>query len=91
MNPKNSFIFFRRSKKKVTSKTKGIIWVHVTGVISSEYKKIIKFAKSKNLFIIEDCAHALGSSIDGKKAGTLGDVGVFSFFQAKLSLQVLGV
>ena len=67
MNPKTLSFSLEDLKKKVTSKTKGIIWVHVTGVISSEYKKIIKFAKSKNLFIIEDCAHALGSSIDGKK------------------------
>ena len=67
MNP--NFIFFVRGfKKKITNKTKGILWVHVTGLISQEYK-IIKFAKDNKLFIIED-AHAQGSSINQIQAET---------------------
>lgn len=69
MNPKTLSFSLDDLKKKITPKTKGILWVHVTGLISSEYKQIIKFAKSNNLFIIEDCAHAQGSTIDKKNAG----------------------
>jgi len=71
-------------KKKITVNTAGIIWVHLTGMIASNWKEIIAFAKENNLFLIEDCAHAHGASIDGKMAGSIGDVGCFSFYPTKV-------
>jgi len=70
-------------QRKITKNTKAIIWVHLTGAISSEYKKIIQFAKKNRIFLIEDAAQATGASAEGKFAGSFGDVGVFSFFPTK--------
>lgn len=70
-------------KKKLTPNTKGIIWVHLIGVISPAWKEIVEFARENRLFLIEDCAHAHGASIDGRKAGSLGDAGCFSFYPTK--------
>jgi len=71
-------------KRKVTSRIKVIIWVHLTGVISPNWREIVAFAKENNLFLIEDCAHAHGASVDGIKAGAIGDVGCFSFYPTKV-------
>jgi len=70
--------------RKLTRNTKGIVWVHLTGVISPEYKSIVEFAKRKGLFLIEDAAQALGAEVKGKPAGSLGDAGCFSFYPTKI-------
>ena len=44
---------------------------------------IMKIAKKYNLFVIEDCAHAIETEYKGKKAGTIGHFGVFSFYATK--------
>jgi perosamine synthetase len=71
-------------KRKLTPKAKGIIWVHLTGLISPAWEDIVAFAKEHGLFLLEDCAHAHGASVNARMAGTLGDVGVFSFYPTKL-------
>ena len=70
-------------EKMITKKTKAIIPVHLGGNVC-DMSKIKKIAKKNNLFIIEDAAHAHGSTYDGKFAGTLGDMGVFSFYPDKI-------
>lgn len=84
MNPETLSFDLDDLERKRTPQTKGIIWVHLTGVISSEYKEIVSFAKRHKLFLIEDCAHAHGAMIDGKQAGSLGDAGCYSFFATKI-------
>jgi len=61
-----------------------ILWVHMAGLISPDFFKIKNICDKKNIRIIEDCAHAHGATIKGKMAGSLGDVGCFSFYPTKI-------
>ncbi len=67
----------------VTSKTKAIVPVHLYGQMC-DMKKILEIAKKYNLKIIEDCAQSHGATYNGKKAGSIGDVGCFSFYPTKI-------
>jgi len=67
---------------KITKRTKAIICVHLYGQ-PCVMDKIIKIAKKYNLLVIEDCAQAHGAEFKGKKVGSFGEVGCFSFFPAK--------
>jgi len=70
-------------KKKITSKTKAVIPVHLYGQ-SADLEPIVKIAKEKNIFVIEDAAQAIGTDYkDGRRIGTIGDIGCFSFFPSK--------
>ena len=64
-------------EKKITSKTKVIMPVHLTGRVC-QMDKILKIAKKKNIKIIEDSAQAIGSKYNNKFSGTFGDIGCFS-------------
>ena len=64
---------------KITKKTKVIMLVNVLG-ISANNRKIINYAKKKNIIVIEDNCEALGAKYDKKFLGTFGDFGTFSFF-----------
>ena len=69
-------------KKRVTKNTKVIVVVHLYGY-SVDMKPIQKFAKEKNIILIEDAAQSIGSEIYGKKTGTFGDFSIVSFQQQK--------
>ena len=69
-------------KQNITSKTKAILPVHIAGKIC-KMTQIKKIAKKNNLLLIEDCAHAIGTKLNNKHAGTFGDVGCFSFYPTK--------
>ena len=66
----------------ITKKTKAIIPVHLYGQ-PADMDPILRIAKRHNLWVIEDAAQAHGAEYKGKKIGSLGDVGCFSFFPAK--------
>jgi perosamine synthetase len=70
--------------KKVTSKTAGIIVVHISGLICPEIAELRNFCKDNKLFLIEDAAHAHGATIGGQMAGGLCDGGAFSFYPTKI-------
>lgn len=66
----------------ITPRTKGIIVVHLFGQ-PARMDEILKIAREHKLFVIEDCAQAVGARYNGIPVGTLGDVGTFSFYPTK--------
>jgi perosamine synthetase len=81
---KNHVLDFVDLTKKVTEKTKAVIIVHFFGLIHPDIFKIRKYLKEKNIYLIEDAAHAHGAKIDGIFAGNIGDFGCFSFYSTKI-------
>lgn len=69
-------------EKKITPKTKVVVVVHLYGY-AADMEAIMKIAKKHNLLVVEDVAQAMGSEVNGRKAGTFGDIGVFSFHSHK--------
>ncbi|HUV46103.1 MAG TPA: DegT/DnrJ/EryC1/StrS aminotransferase family protein [Dehalococcoidia bacterium] len=71
-------------KQKIQKDTKGIIIVHIGGVVPPQIKEIQEICRQHNLFLIEDAAHAHGSTLNGKSAGTFSDAAAFSFYPTKV-------
>lgn len=69
-------------EKAISRKTKAIIPVHYGGQ-PCEMDMILGLTKDKGIYVIEDAAHALPSTYKGRKAGTIGDIGCFSFYATK--------
>lgn len=69
-------------EEKITKKTKAIMPVHIFGQ-AAKMDEIMAIAKKHNLKVIEDAAQAVGAEYKGKKVGSIGDVGCFSFFPTK--------
>ena len=70
-------------EKKITPKTKAIIVMHTYGH-PADLDPIIKLCKGRNITLIEDAAEAHGAEYHGKKVGSIGDIGCFSFFSNKI-------
>jgi perosamine synthetase len=70
-------------QNRITPKTKGVIVVHIAGLISPQIDEIRDMCSKHGLFLIEDAAHAPGSAIGAKHAGNLADGGAFSFYPTK--------
>ncbi len=66
----------------ITPRTKAILPVHLYGQVA-DMDPLIEIAKQRNLFIIEDACQAHGATYHGKKAGSIGDIGCFSFYFSK--------
>jgi len=69
--------------RKIKKKTKVVIYTHMNGRIGF-IKEIAKICKKKNIFLIEDAAHAIGSYVDNKHVGNFGIASSFSFSMPKL-------
>ena len=65
-------------ERAITPATKAVVPTHLYG-LSCDMDAILGIAAQHNLRVIEDCAHALGATCDGRPVGTLGDAGFFSF------------
>jgi perosamine synthetase len=68
--------------KKITPRTKAIMAVHLYGH-PCDMDALVEICKKNNLFLLEDCAEAIGTLYKGKHVGTFGDVSTFSFFGNK--------
>ena len=66
----------------ITKRTKAVVVVHLYGQVA-DMGPILALAKRRGLKVVEDCAQCLGGEYRGRKVGTLGDVGCFSFCQSK--------
>jgi dTDP-4-amino-4,6-dideoxygalactose transaminase len=69
-------------EKKITKKTRAIMPVHLYGQMA-QMKAIMEMARRHNLIVIEDAAQAMGATQDGSQAGSIGDIGCFSFYPTK--------
>lgn len=72
----------RAIEHAITPRTRAILPVHFAGR-PCEMDVIMKIAKKHDLVVIEDCAHAIETTYHGRKAGTFGDFGCFSFYATK--------
>ena len=70
-------------ERAITDKTKAIIPVHIYG-LPANMDKIMKIAKKYNIPVVEDAAEAHGAMWNGKRVGSIGDIGSFSFFGNKI-------
>jgi dTDP-4-amino-4,6-dideoxygalactose transaminase len=72
----------REIEAQITKRTKAILPVHLFGH-PADMHKIMQIAKKHKLRVIEDCAQAIGAHTRGKKVGSFGDAGCFSFYPSK--------
>ena len=69
-------------EQAITDRTRAISVVHYLG-LPVDMERVIELARERDLFVVEDCALAVGASLNGVACGLLGDVGAFSFYPAK--------
>lgn len=82
INPDTFNIDADKIESLITPHTKAIIPVHLYGQ-PCDMDKIMDIAKRHNLYVIEDCCQAVGSTYKGKKVGSFGDIGCYSFYPTK--------
>lgn len=82
VNPVTMNIDPEQVEKKITPKTKAILPVHFAGR-PCDMDALCSITESHNLMMIEDCAHAIETEYKGRKAGTFGNFGCFSFYVTK--------
>jgi dTDP-4-amino-4,6-dideoxygalactose transaminase len=68
--------------RAITPRTRALLPVHFAGR-SCDMDALMAIARERGLFVVEDCAHAIETEYRGRKAGTIGDLGVLSFYSTK--------
>ncbi len=82
IDPRTFNIDPKKIEDKITPRTKAIYVVHYAGQMC-DMDPIMEIAKKHNLYVMEDCAHAHGAKYKGRMAGSIGDIGCFSFHSLK--------
>jgi dTDP-4-amino-4,6-dideoxygalactose transaminase len=73
-----------RLDRSVTPRTRAIVIHHLYGLVCRDYLATIEYARSRGLFVIEDCAQATGATLDGVRVGNRGDAAFYSLEQSKV-------
>lgn len=71
-------------RQQVSDRTRGVIAVHVAGLVAPDIGQVRDFCRERGLFLLEDAAHAHGAARCGRRAGSWGDAAGFSFFPTKV-------
>ena len=74
---------------KITPRARALIIQHTFG-LPADLEPLLRLAREHHLFVIEDCAHALGATYHGRPVGTFGDAAIFSFGRDKVISSVFG-
>jgi perosamine synthetase len=78
------------AERRLTPDTAGIVIVHIGGIVSPRMAELQQLARDRGIWLVEDAAHAHGSSHDGSSAGTFGIAGAFSFYPTKVMTSAEG-
>lgn len=89
VDPKTGCLDLEDAKRKITPQTRAVEGMHAWG-LPCEMDRICAWAKEKGLVALEDCAHAHGASMQGRKMGTWGEMAIFSFQASKVMPAVEG-
>jgi dTDP-4-amino-4,6-dideoxygalactose transaminase len=89
IDPKTACFDLDDAKRKLNPRVKALVPMHSWG-LPCEMDKIAGFAREKGLLLLEDAAHAHGASMQGKKMGTWGVMGIYSFQTSKVMPVVEG-
>jgi perosamine synthetase len=79
----NFLLDFEDMKSRITGKTKAVIFVHFAGLTDENIITIKDWLNERDIYLLEDAAHASGGSLFGKKIGSIGDAATFSFYSSK--------
>lgn len=88
LDPETHLISPESIKENITDRTKAIFVVHMNGM-PCDMDSIMVLARQHDLKVVEDCAHSMGAEYKGKKTGSIGDIGCFSFHTVK-NISTLG-
>lgn len=83
-SPETFGMDFDDARRRLTPRTRGAVVIHFGGFIAPGIDRFAAEMKSTGRFLIEDCAHAHGATLDGRSAGSFGDVGCYSFYPTKI-------
>jgi len=84
MDPESFSVTPEEVEKRLTPKTAGLIVVHIGGIVSAQLPALVDLAHKKGFWLIEDAAHAHGSSLQSVSAGAFGIASSFSFYPTKV-------
>ena len=90
MDPESFGIRPEDLEKGLTPKTAGVIVVHIGGLVSRRILELRDLCRKKGIWLVEDAAHAHGSSYDGIRAGAFGIASAFSFYPTKVMTSAEG-